>query len=177
MVPMAVTIPGLPGRCRCGRQPCGCGGYPRLYAAAFEAVGYMVAERDAAYQAKRSRWVAQPPAALGALPAELVDYDGAVRSLEQLARLTTPSAKVDGLRAALKLLCATETSADALLPSFMFALLRASLLTPAAECAFILQFVHPSLDLNGSAGYSIATFECAIEAIISLPMDVASLVL
>ena len=59
----------------------------------------------------------------------------------------------------------------------MFALLSSSLRVPATECAFIIQFVHHSLDLNGEPGYALATFKCAIEAVSSLPMDTASLVL
>lgn len=72
---------------------------------------------------------------------------------------------------------AAETSSDEMLPSLMFALIASGLRTPAAECAFIIQFIPPSVDLNGEAGYALASFECAILGVAGLPMDPTTLVL
>ena len=44
-------------------------GANQVFSAAFEALSFIAAERDTAYQAKRAVWCMEPPAALGALPA------------------------------------------------------------------------------------------------------------
>ena len=51
-----------------------------------------------------------------------------------------------------------------LLPALIFALLTSSRLrAPHAECAFVLEFIHEDTDLHGATGYSLATFQAAIE--------------
>ncbi|KAL1511265.1 hypothetical protein AB1Y20_006073 [Prymnesium parvum] len=148
-----------------------------VYSSAMEAVRGMVAEKDATFQMKQARWATEPSFALGALPEDVVDYQLATTALLEMQASCTPTQKIDCLVRVLLAVSSSDTSADEMLPSLMFALVKSPLRAPAAECAFIVQFVHQCFDLHGEAGYALASFECAIVGVTGLPMDPADLCL
>ena len=58
----------------------------------------------------------------------------------------------------------------------MVALVQSEVATPHAEGAFVLEFMHEEadLDLSGKAGYSLATFQAAVEGVTAgllVPVD------
>jgi len=166
---------------------------PSLYDRAFGAIRASPthAELDARFGARRAAWrpwlEARGPAALGALPAlgggggggaaeaegegegesggAGADYVGALARLAELQATPLPSSKVSAVCAAVAALSTADASADVLLPSLMHALLLSRLAAPNAECAFVLEFVHEETDLNGITGYSLVTFQAAINAV------------
>ncbi|KAL1530544.1 hypothetical protein AB1Y20_001445 [Prymnesium parvum] len=94
------------------------------------------------------------------------------RALAGVRASVTPSAKLLCICEAVQAIASSRASADDLLQQLIWALLTSEIRSPNAEVAFVMEYAHHFVDGTGLAGYSVATFQGAVEAVCSLEIDV-----
>jgi len=147
-----------------------------LFFHAFAGIASAVLEKDQAFRQRQHEWATLGPRSRRRFDRSAASsresLASARQSLAAVRAAATPSEKLRHMGAAVNAISNSRASTDDLLQLLICALLTSEIRSPNAEVGFVVEYAHQETDGVGSAGYSLATFQAAVEAISSLEIDV-----